>query len=158
MEEIWKDIPKFEGYYQASNLGRVKSFWKSGRILKQRVNPTTGYVQVSLHKNKKSYHRSTHVLIGLTFLGPRPTGYEINHKDFNKENNFSDNLEYLTPEQNVLSSSKAGKCRKKLTEKDVLEIRANKDTVHCFILAKKFNCSEGNIRHIQTRKCYKWVK
>ena len=52
MEEIWKDIEGYEGLYQVSNLGRVKSFYKEGRILKQCIDKD-GYFCVGLFKNKK---------------------------------------------------------------------------------------------------------
>lgn len=101
--EIWKDIPNYENQYQASNLGNIKSLdrkiWnynKKGRILKQNSN-RNNYQYVSL--NGKKYY--VHILVAKTFI-ENPNNYEqINHKDFNKQNNCVENLEWVSREQNI---------------------------------------------------------
>ena len=87
--EIWKDIPDYEGEYQASNFGRIRSLdrkvWnynKRGRILKQNANDK-GYLYVSL--NSKKYY--VHILIARTFIENSNNYEQVNHKDFNKSNN-----------------------------------------------------------------------
>lgn len=123
MEEIWKDIPNYEGLYQASNLGRIKSigkivngsnqfgvnfkYLKKDKILKPIIN-NHNYLQVSLYKNNKKAEIRVHQLIAQTFL-PNFNNYKIiNHKDGNKHNNHVDNLEFCTQSHNVLESYRLG--------------------------------------------------
>lgn len=108
MEEIWKDIQGYEGLYQVSNLGRVKSLGRSGkgcsledRVLKPMINDD-GYELVNL---KSSNHiakwHSVHRLVAIHFI-PNPNDYkEINHKDEIKNNNTVSNLEWCTRKYNV---------------------------------------------------------
>ena len=100
MEE-WRDIEGYEGLYQISNLGRVKSFpnckRKTIRILKPGNNRTgRGYLFIFLHKNKQKKRFYVHRLVAEAFL-ENPNNYPcINHKDENKENNNVNNLEWCT--------------------------------------------------------------
>ena len=100
MKEVWRDIPGYEGYYQASNLGNIKSLPKKykplGRILKpqQRNN----YLIVSLSRDGKSKSQSVHRIIMKTFKGE--SNLTVNHIDGNKHNNKLENLEYCTPRDN----------------------------------------------------------
>ena len=103
--EIWKDIPGYEGLYQVSNTGKVKSmnFRHTGvpRILVQ-ANFRCGYKFVNIYNaDKKRKNRSVHRLVWEAFNGPIPSGMEINHKDENKTNNSLENLEIVTPKQNL---------------------------------------------------------
>jgi hypothetical protein len=109
--EIWKDIPGYEGLYQASNLGRIKSLNHStvqkcknnkrifhqykGRILKGWVQ-NTGYLTVSLKNKKYSVHR----IIALTFLQKEKGKNIVNHIDGNKLNNNINNLEWCNYKHN----------------------------------------------------------
>lgn len=103
MQEIWKDIKNYEGQYQISNLGNVRSLdrrvWnynKKGRILKQYSNKGH-YLYVSLN-SKKHY---VHILVAEAFI-PNPQKYtQVNHKDFNKNNNCVYNLEWVSQAQNI---------------------------------------------------------
>lgn len=112
--EIWKDIPGYEGIYQASSNGRIRTVegkttftvrhgvrhWES-RILKGRGdNPTTGK-RVNLWKNGKPKDFLVARLVALTFLGEPPKGYTVNHKDGNRFNNSIDNLEWLSLGDNI---------------------------------------------------------
>lgn len=109
MQEIWKDIPNYEGLYQASNLGRIRSlnhirkngkedhktFIQKGRILKE-ATQKSGYKFVVLSKKGKTKGYRVHRLIAKTFIS-NPNNYKcINHKDENKANNNIDNLEWCT--------------------------------------------------------------
>lgn len=105
MEEIWKDIEGYEGLYQVSNFGRVKSlgrFKKNNqikeKILKPRIN-SSGYKQVSLYnKFQKTY--SVHRLVAKAFI-PNPDNLpQVNHKDENKLNNHVNNLEWCNSKYN----------------------------------------------------------
>ena len=110
--EIWKSIPKYEGYYEASNFGRIKSIprkVRNGRgykitkekILKPSLNEWR-YEEVNLSVNGK--HRSQRVnrLIALTFI-PNPDNLpQVNHKDGIKTNNNVENLEWCNASYNML--------------------------------------------------------
>jgi len=103
MKEKWHHFRK--GYYEVSNFGRVRrakpgiNTWK-GRLLKFDCD-SKGYPHVTTFvKNVKKRH-AIHVLVARKFIGPIPSGMEVNHKDLNKGNPRFDNLEYLTPEQNM---------------------------------------------------------
>ena len=97
MEEIWKDIPGYEGLYQVSNLGNVKSIsWKNTGAAKNLwLKPhNKGYYQVELVKNKVKKTYVVHRLVALAFI-PNPQNLPvINHKDENKKNNRVENLEW----------------------------------------------------------------
>lgn len=107
MREEWQDIEGFIGLYQVSNLGRVRSLDRNdsaGRPRKGRVlRPGTnfGYPFVNLSKNSENHVVRVHSLVAEAFLGPRPDGYQVNHKDCNKTNNRADNLEYVTHAENI---------------------------------------------------------
>ena len=116
MEEIWKDIIGYEGSYQVSNLGRVKSLKRyrncNDNILKA-CTDSKGYKQVLLCINNKKETIKVHQLVAISFLGHIRCGYKlvINHKDFNILNNAVDNLEIVTARENsnkkhIISSSK----------------------------------------------------
>ena len=100
MKEIWKDIKGYEGRYQVSNWGRVKSLKRKGnphdRILAAKKQ-NRGYVAVNLGKQTVSVHR----LVANAFV-PNPNGYPaVNHIDENKHNNTAENLEWCTLKQNM---------------------------------------------------------
>lgn len=99
MQEIWKDIPNYEGLYQVSNLGRVKSLFKYKKILKPRQR--NGYLRVSLTKNNKSTNYAVHRLVAQAFISNPNNLPEVNHKDENKQNNCVDNLEFCTRKYNM---------------------------------------------------------
>lgn len=106
--EIWKDIPNYEGSYQASNLGNIKSLprkgFTKGRVLKQVVG-SRGYKKVSL-SNKQF---EVHVLIAITFKEFTPTkGKTVDHKDNNRLNNREDNIQIISHRQNISKDRKGG--------------------------------------------------
>ena len=106
MAEEWKDVKGFEGIYQVSSLGRIKSFHRAKKFhCKEEhiLNPTlvnTGYYQVTLYGNKKRRKCLVHALVAEAFLpNPEHLPY-INHKDENRLNNAVDNLERCTVKYN----------------------------------------------------------
>ena len=111
MEEIWKDIPGYEGYYQASNLGNIKSLPKFKKIFENKKYKTKtkilcveknsrGYNRVWLIKNGERKRFFVHRLIAETFI-PNPENKPcVNHIDCNIENNKADNLEWCTQKEN----------------------------------------------------------
>ena len=99
-KEYWKPVVGYEGLYEVSNWGRVKSLkFGKEKILKQSKN-NKGYCLVTLSKNGTHKHFQVHRLVALHFL-PNPNNLpQINHKDENKTNNNVDNLEWCTNEYN----------------------------------------------------------
>ncbi len=103
MDEIWKDIEGFEGAYQISNFGRLKSFKgvKTGRVLSN-VNKTGWYLNVNLKYKLKYRSVKLHILVATHFLGTKPfETAEVNHIDMDKQNNHVDNLEWLSRHHNM---------------------------------------------------------
>ena len=117
MEEIWKDIEGYEGLYQISNLGNVKSLNYCGRGYAKNLTPkcnNTGRLWVELSLNGKRKPMLIHRLVAKTFI-PNPNSYpQINHIDENPKNNRVDNLEWCTGSYNVrysLALHPERKCR-----------------------------------------------
>jgi hypothetical protein len=105
MEEIWKDIPGYEGLYQVSSFGNVRSlnYRRTGKkqILKQRINDK-GYYRIDLFKNNIKKQYGAHQLVMMAFENHTPNGVGIvvNHKDNNPLNNHKDNLEIVSTRYN----------------------------------------------------------
>lgn len=109
--EIWKDIKGYEGLYQISNYGNVKSlerviednkgsYIKKEKILTPTIN-NRGYYHIGLRNNSKTKYYYVHRLVAEAFI-PNPNNYPIiNHKDEDKTNNKVDNLEWCTPKYNA---------------------------------------------------------
>ena len=106
MREEWRDVSGWEEVYQISSHGRLKSFRgdKTGRILSNR-NGKGDYLRVVLGSGMKTReHESTYIhrLVAGHFLPPQPSPrHQVNHIDGNKQNNRADNLEWLTPSENM---------------------------------------------------------
>lgn len=99
-EEIWKDVKNYEGYYQVSNLGRIRSWInnkgnrrKEPKILN--VSIVKGYLHVGFCKNGNKKFYSVHRLVYEAFIGEIPEGMQVNHKDENKQNNILSNIDTL---------------------------------------------------------------
>lgn len=96
--ENWKWITGYEGTYQISDHGRLKSFKSDpcGRVLSNK-NKDGWYLTVNLVKNGVRKTTRIHVLVAKAFIGDIPKGYHVHHKDGNKQNNHVDNLEIIHP-------------------------------------------------------------
>lgn len=115
MVEIWKDIPGYEGIYQASSHGRIKrvagSAWngikwhhKKEKILTPSPAGSMGHIGVALSKNGKPKTFRVHVLICLAFYGERPQGYHVLHINGDPQDNRVENLKYGTAKENIHQS------------------------------------------------------
>ena len=110
--EEWRIIPIFDGIYSVSNLGRVRrntngrGTWK-GKIMIP-IKKQKGYYGVCLRYKSKNRDILIHALVALAFIGERPKGYDINHKDGIKGNNRPDNLEYISHADNMHHGAKLG--------------------------------------------------
>jgi len=112
MKEEWRQMEDYEGWYEISDAGSVKRVMggqgaRIGRELKQSKNGI-GYYLLNLSKGgtKKQYY--IHRLVAAAFIGPCPDGKQVNHKDGDKSNNCSSNLEYVTPSENILHAIRIG--------------------------------------------------
>src|SRR5699024_3512958 len=118
--EVFKDIRGYEGLYQVSNLGRVKSLEKKTMtdngwerkweecILKPAKTEKGKYFHVSLYKNKKSKTFNVHRLVALSFIKNPENKKEVNHIDGNRFNNSAVNLEWCTRSENALHAYEIG--------------------------------------------------
>ena len=121
MEEIFKDIPNYEGLYQVSNLGNVKSlsrhYLKKGKydsISKEKIlKPSkdgSGYYQLKFFKNAKFKTMKIHQLVAMAFLNHKPNGHKIvvDHIDNDQLNNKLQNLQLISQRQNCSKDKKSG--------------------------------------------------
>ena len=101
--EIWEDIEGYEGIYQVSSLGKVKSLnfnhTKKEKILKPFFN-RDGYLSVNLYKEGKRKQYLVHRLVAKVFIPNPENKLEVNHKDEDKTNNKVENLEWVTSKEN----------------------------------------------------------
>lgn len=143
MKEIWKDIAGYEGLYQVSNLGRVKSFerrWRTGKnnnikrkhkeMIISKSKQIKSYHVVTLYKNNIQTQKGVHRLVAKAFIPNPENKPQVNHKDGNKLNNHINNLEWVTIKENMRHAAINGLKAKgekngnsKLTRKDVIEIK-----------------------------------
>lgn len=123
-QEIWKDIGSYEGLYQVSNLGRVKSLKRWDVSQKEYIDgerfltPTDngkGYLIVGLRKEAKRQNHYVHRLVASAFV-EKPDGCNcVNHIDYDTQNNNASNLEWCTQKENVRHSSHKMRHRKTQT-------------------------------------------
>ena len=122
MKETWKPVPGYEGYYEVSNLGRVRSVPRT-RAVKNRYGGTNlrtdkgrdvalvdhgdGYLYVTLNKDGRRVNHFAHRLVALAFCDGYNDGLVVDHIDKNKSNNHCDNLEWVTQKVNVVRSAHA---------------------------------------------------
>lgn len=116
MEEIWRDIAGYEGYYQVSNMGNVRSMDRHiqgnnnhiiGTILKP-LKTNGGYFRVALCRDNKKKYCSIHRLVMYAFTGKIPRGMEVNHSHGIKSDNRLSELELCTKSENELHAHRIG--------------------------------------------------
>lgn len=109
--EEWLSVPGFEGLYEVSNTGKVKSLKKNGHkelILKQYFD-RYGYLKVYLYKNKKPHYLTVHRLVALAFIPNPENKNTVDHIDCNRANNRVDNLRWATMIENLNHSHRMGR-------------------------------------------------
>jgi len=155
--EIWKVCPGFPDY-AVSSKGRVLSrakiskrkshggktagFATVGKLLKLQAG-AHGYLKVNLGYTKQ---RMVHGLVARAFLGVRPEGAQVNHKNGKKADNRVENLEYCTPKENIAHALETGLRKGKLTEEQKVEIRARYlKGESCLEMAKDYNVHNSSL-------------
>lgn len=172
MHVTWKDIPGYEGRYQASTDGQIRSIdrvisqtgrWGmtvnrkiKGKILKPGRYCKTGHVSVVLEHG--GHGKPVHQLIALTFLGCPKACEEVRHKDGNPKNNRVENLEYGTRTQNILDVFYQGKVWRKLSLEDVISIKKSLAAgCSCTDLARQYGVSVTSISKINRGRTFSWI-
>lgn len=166
MDIEWRSVVGWEGIYEVSSYGDVRRIQAAqhtrvGRVLKPAINED-GYLYLCLRKLDTKVSRFVHRLVAEAFLGPRPPGLVINHKDLNTQNNHYTNLEYITNEENLLHSRKQkpvkrGPSRKsqgRVTPKIAEEIRNSIEPKK--VLAARYNLCARYISMIKTGRAKAW--
>jgi hypothetical protein len=167
--EQWRPVPGYEGSYEVSDLGRIKSLPKRrrGERILQGSTCTDGYLQVGLCCGGMT-RRLVHSIVAEVFIGPRPEGLQINHIDGDKKNNDRRNLEYVTPRENIRHSFDTGlhvaphgeaHCRAKLRPWHVRGIRyAVANGVDRRRLREAFGITAGGIDSVVSRRSWRHVE
>ena len=178
MEEVWRDIPGYEGCYQASTRGRIQSVarpvfrkdghggyavWQyAGQILRAR-SKESGHLNVSLGgRNTKKVHR----LVLETFVGPCPAGHECLHADGDPTNNNLDNLRWGTRLDNRADMRMHAQLYRRrqgatwLSEETIRAIKRDlsaPDRPVQKVLARKYGVHVNTISNINRKTTHKWV-
>lgn len=153
MEEEYRDVVGFEGYFQVSNLGNV--FSKRSKRLLKLTKSKTGYWTFVTRINGIPHFFLVHRLVAEAFI-PNPESKPfVNHIDGCKTNNMLSNLEWVTPTENLAHALATGLRKRKLTADQVREIRASTKTNR--ELASIYGLSHSNIWYIKSRERYKDV-
>lgn len=168
--EEWRAAIGYEGRYEVSSIGRVRSLpgmgrWgtRKGRVLRPGHNGKKYLIVHLCASSKESGTKQIHQLVAAAFLGPCPPGKQVNHKDAIKENNHFGNLEYMTSAENTEHAGAMGlhlrgsrAVRAKLEEADIPVIRqrlANGESQRR--IARDYHVSKNAISGIGKRRT--WV-
>lgn len=165
-EENWKAVVGYEGLYEISDHGRVRSldrpsrnrygsFQLRGRLKAQHTN-ANGYLYLRLSQGGKERTATVHVLVAKAFLAPCGKPW-VNHKDFNRTNNRVENLEWVTPHENATHARVAGRMGKRLTLASVQSIRECRARTGRTLesIAKEFGVTLQNVSQILRHEIWK---
>lgn len=160
LNETWRAVPEWEGHYEVSDHGRVRSLerrvrgkHRSGTVFMRRVPPRIlkpgrmnefGHVSVSLGRHNS---HCVHELVMAAFVGPRPEKHEVAHRDGNGSNNILSNLRYSTRRDNNFDRAKLG--RTPVPKEAVIELRTT--TASASSIARKYGFSVAHACKI--RRC-----
>lgn len=165
--EIWKDIPGYEGQYQASDQGRIRSVdrientargpWHyKGKILRPGVYCKSGHVSVVLGHGRNG--SPVHQLVMATFIGPRAKDADVRHLNGNPKDNRLSNLAYGSRTENIIDVYRQGKRWRRLNLKEVYQIKESlSQGVKGSVLAKQYGVTATTISAIKTGTTYAWV-
>lgn len=157
----WRGVIGFEGEYEVSNTGSVRSIKRNVVTLAPRYDHC-GYIRAALFKSGKYKSTLVHRLVAEAFIGPAPSPHhQVNHKDGCKTNNSLDNLEWCTRSENGAHAYRTGLSvprrgsrhgRSKLTEDQIREIRELDGTATQREIAAKFGVGQPQIYRILSGK------
>lgn len=173
MEE-WRDVPGYEGKYQVSNYGRVKSlnYNNTGKERIMSGEKIRGYYSLNLSKNGKVKRFRLNRLVWEAFNGPIPEGMEVNHINEDKTDNRLENLNLMTPKENSSWGTRSKrvaitqKNRKDLSKR-VLQFEISGKLLNEYPSAREAerqtglrrsnicNCCRG-VKHVKTVGGYIW--
>lgn len=159
---MWKPIPGFEGWYEASDRGQIRSVDRvitfsdgrirpyKGRVLAQ-YEDGFGYKKVTLKMNGEGGRMHVHVLVAAAFCGPRPAGLQVRHINGKHTQNTPENLRYGTSKENHADTKRHGRAHrfKKLTGRQVQAIRNARGKATCRELAERYGTSPAHVCNIQ---------
>jgi HNH endonuclease/NUMOD4 motif/Helix-turn-helix domain len=126
--ERWRPVPGWP--YEVSDHGSLRRTadasyqrnYRAGRLLKPSPD-RLGYLRITLQRDRMRRGFTVHGLVAVAFLGPRPAGYEVDHRDGNRRNNWASNLDYVTHSENIKRAVRRGTVvapvHRKLTYADV---------------------------------------
>ncbi len=169
---MWKDIPGYEGKYQVSNTGLVKSLPRlvrgrsrsgtefqrrvPGRILKPGKYCTAGHESVVLGRGENG--SPVHQLVALAFMGPTSEGMEILHNNGNPKDNKLSNLRFGTRTDNILDVYRQGKRWRKVGIDEVKEIRTRLNKGERGVdISRDMEISQQIISKIKTGRTFWWL-
>jgi hypothetical protein len=174
MKEIWRPVVGYEGFYEVSNLGNVRSIdrvdsqgqMRHGRVRKLLLNKV-GYLYVGISVNNKKANLNVHRLVAKAFIPNPDNKPQVNHIDGNKTNNVVSNLEWATISENTLHAYKTKLIKNckgeasalaKLTKRQVVDIykrlRGGELAVK---LAKEYGVSKNTIADIKHQRTWESV-
>lgn len=164
--ETWRPVVGFEGRYEVSDAGRVRSLdarvryvdragregfrLHQGKVLSARISAGSRYVRVALAPSKT--FRMVHTLVAEAFCGPRPDGYVAMHLDGNRRNNCADNIAWGSQSENLSQIFWDG--RRKVTPAAVANIRAVRGHLSADSVCSQFGISASHVRDIWRGKYY----
>jgi len=165
MREEWRAVPGYEGLYEVSDRGRVRSLDRTvlaadgprrykGKI--RRLQLQSGYPFVRLCRAGEYLDIAVHRLVAAAFIGPRPDGLHVNHRDGVKTNNAPANLEYVTREYNSFHAWRTGLCDSLRGESHYRSVLSNAQVVeaqrrvaageHVSGVAEEFGVKVGTLK------------
>lgn len=167
--EEWKPVSGCEGFYEVSNLGRVRNVRQArgthpGRILSE--NRANRYATVIFTRDGRYWQPKIHLLVAKAFLDPVKGKPEVHHKNGLRYDNRAENLQYVTRQENVDHAVRTGLWKPhygeacgnaKLTEQDVHRIRELAKTIHVKDIAAEYDMTTNAIRNVVTRKTWKHI-
>jgi len=158
--EQWKPVSGYEGLYEVSDQGQVKSL-RSGKLMRLSV-ANTGYMQLKLSGKCGPQLKHVHRLVLEAFVGPCPEKMEGCHANGNRQDNKLSNLRWDTRKGNMADASKHGttnrgvRCHNcRLTEQQVIKIREAVGTQKA--IANKYGISREHVRDIKNKKKWSWL-
>lgn len=161
VHEEWLPVVGYEGWYSVSNVGRVRrdksvAGTRPGKILKPQ---TIRYARVTLSRNNRVRVFAVHRLVAAAFLGPLPSGHQVNHRNGDKLDNRVENLEYVTASRNIHHAYETGlkpygerHPQARLTNRQVRTIKSLAGTMPAKAVGERFGVSSQAIQYIWNGK------